>query len=66
MGASPAHSATNRYGQLWDLPNVLVAGGAVFPTMSGHNPTLTIWALAFWTADAIISGRASPGKPASA
>ena len=60
MGVSREGSVTNRYGQVWSLPNLFVAGGALFPTISGHNPTLTIWALAYWTADAILGGRARP------
>ena len=61
MGPSPDRSVTNRYGQVWGIPNLFIAGGAVFPSISGHNPTLTIWALAYWMADAIVRGRASPG-----
>jgi gluconate 2-dehydrogenase alpha chain len=57
MGSTPERSVTNMYGQSWDVPNVLVGGGAVFPTISGHNPTETIWALSFRMADAILQGR---------
>jgi len=53
MGHDPGRSAVNGYGQLWETPNLFVAGGAVFPTLSGHNPTLTIWALSFRLADAL-------------
>ena len=54
MGANPHTSVTNRYGQLWEVPNVFASGGALFPTMSGHGPQETIWALSFWMADAIV------------
>ena len=57
MGEDPSISATNRYGQLWQHPNIFVGGGALFPTMSGHNPTETIWMLSYWTADAIKNGK---------
>lgn len=57
MGTDPTKSATNRYGQLWTEPNVFVGGGALHPTMSGHNPTETIWAVSFWMADAILQGK---------
>jgi gluconate 2-dehydrogenase alpha chain len=57
MGADPATSATNRYGQVWTEPNVFVGGGALHPTMSGHNPTETIWAISYWMADAIAKGK---------
>ena len=53
MGTDPAKSATNRYGQLWTMPNLFVAGGALMPSMSGHNPTETIWALSYWQSAAI-------------
>ena len=53
MGHDPSMSVTNRYCQMWQVPNIFVTGGALFPTMSGHNPTETIWMLSFWLADAI-------------
>jgi gluconate 2-dehydrogenase alpha chain len=54
MGADPATSVVNRYCQSWDVPNVFVGGGAsVFPQNHGYNPTGTVGALAYWTADAI-------------
>lgn len=57
MGEDASMSATNRYGQLWQIPNIFVGGGALFPTMSGHNPTETIYMLSYWTADAIKDGK---------
>ena len=54
MGVDPARSATNRYGQLWTMPNLMVTGGALFPSISGHNPTQTIWALSYWQSAAIL------------
>jgi len=54
MGADRATSALNRYCQSWDVHNVFVPGGAsVFPQNHGYNPTNTVGALAYWTADAI-------------
>lgn len=62
MGASPATSVVNRYGQSWDIPNLFIVGSSTFPTMSGFNPTLTIQALAYLTADAIVNRyRRNPG-----
>lgn len=61
MGDDPSRSVTNRYCQMWELPNVLVGGGAVFPTMAGKNPTQTIWMLSYWLADAVIQGRVDLG-----
>ena len=62
MGSDPSTSVVNRYGQTWDIPNLFVVGSSTFPTMSGFNPTLTIQALAYMTADAIVNRyRNNPG-----
>ena len=55
MGSDPSNSVVNRYGQTWGIPNLFVVGSSTFPTMSGFNPTLTIQALAYMSADAIIN-----------
>jgi len=62
MGNDPATSVVNKYGQSWDVPNLFVIGSSTFPSMSGFNPTLTIEALAYMTADAIATRyKRSPG-----
>ena len=53
MGASPQDSVLNRYLQHWDVPNLFVMGTSAFPHNSGYNPTGTLSALAFWSANAI-------------
>jgi gluconate 2-dehydrogenase alpha chain len=53
MGTDPKTSVLNRYLQSWDVSNLFVMGGAVFPQNAGHNPTATIGALAYWSAKAI-------------
>jgi gluconate 2-dehydrogenase alpha chain len=53
MGADPGDSVTNSYGQVWDTPNVFVTGAALFPQNPGANPTGTVGALAYRTAQAI-------------
>lgn len=55
MGSDPGNSVTNRYGQVWDTPNVFVTGAALFPQNAGMNPTGTVLALAYWAADALKS-----------
>jgi gluconate 2-dehydrogenase alpha chain len=55
MGSDPGTSVVNRYGQSWDIPNLFIVGSSTFPTMSGFNPTLTIQALAYMSADAIVN-----------
>jgi choline dehydrogenase-like flavoprotein len=54
MGADPTTSVTNQWGQTWDVKNVFVADGAVFPSNADKNPTLTIMALAWRGADHIL------------
>ncbi len=55
MGGDPKNSVVNRYGQSWDIHNLFIAGGSIHPTISGFNPTLTMQALAYMTADAIVN-----------
>ena len=63
MGNDPKTSVVNRYGQSWDIPNLFVIGSSTFPSMSGFNPTLTIQALAYMSADAIANRyKKSPGS----
>jgi gluconate 2-dehydrogenase alpha chain len=62
MGNDPNTSVVNKYGQTWDVPNLFVIGSSTFPSMSGFNPTLTIEALAYFSADAIANRyKKSPG-----
>ena len=43
----------NRYLQAWDAHNLFVLGASVFPQQHGYNPTGTVGALAYWSAQAI-------------
>jgi gluconate 2-dehydrogenase alpha chain len=55
MGSDPKDSVVNKYSQTWDRPNLFLVGSSTFPTMgAGFNPTLTIQAMAYVTADAIV------------
>jgi gluconate 2-dehydrogenase alpha chain len=53
MGTDPGNSVTNKYGQVWDAPNVFVTGAALFPQNPGFNPTGTVIALAYLAADGL-------------
>jgi gluconate 2-dehydrogenase alpha chain len=55
MGSDPGNSVTNKYGQVWDTPNVFVTGAALYPQNPGMNPTGPLLALAYLTGDAIVS-----------
>jgi choline dehydrogenase-like flavoprotein len=46
MGFSPEESAIDRNHRIWDVPNLIVADGSVFPTEGSANPALIIMALA--------------------
>ncbi len=46
MGSGPGSSVTNSYGQVHDIPNLVIAGPGLFPTSAGVNPTFTVHALA--------------------
>jgi gluconate 2-dehydrogenase alpha chain len=53
MGTDPSNSVTNKYGQVWDTPNVFVTGAALYPQNPGANPTETLLALTYMAGDAI-------------
>ncbi len=63
MGTDPGNSVTNKYGQVWDTPNVFVTGATLFPQNPGMNPTGTVLALAYLTGDGLINQYMSaPGE----
>ena len=51
MGDDPESSVTNQYGQCWDIDNLFITDGSVFASKAHKNPTLTIMALAWRSAD---------------
>jgi choline dehydrogenase-like flavoprotein len=55
MGADSRTSVTNSWGQTWDVKNLFITDGAVFASNAGKNPTLTIMALAWRSADRILA-----------
>jgi len=46
MGSNPETSVVNADGRSWDVPNLWICDGSLFPTCGGVNPSLTIQALA--------------------
>src|ERR1700730_12718254 len=54
MGADSGASVVNHRGQTWDVNNLFLVDGAVFPSNADKNPTLTIMALAWRAADHIL------------
>ncbi|WP_457105661.1 GMC family oxidoreductase [Methylobacterium sp. P5_C11] len=53
MGDDPKTSVVNGDCRSWDIPNLWVCDGSVFPTVGGVNPSLTIQAIALRTADRV-------------
>ncbi|HEX7639503.1 MAG TPA: GMC family oxidoreductase [Burkholderiaceae bacterium] len=53
MGFDAATSVVDADCRSWDVPNLWVCDGSVFPTAGGVNPSLTIQAIACRTADRI-------------
>ena len=63
MGTDPSNSVTNKYGQVWDTPNVFVTGASLFPQNACMNPTGTVLALAYLAGDGIVNQyNKNPGK----
>jgi choline dehydrogenase-like flavoprotein len=51
MGKDPKTSAVNGFGQSHDVKNLFISDGATFVSNPDKNPTLTICALAWRTAE---------------
>lgn len=51
MGADRNQGVTNPFSQTWDVPNLFITDGAPFCSNADKNPTLTIMALAWRSAD---------------
>lgn len=46
MGSDPRTGVVDADGRSWDIPNLWICDGSLFPTCGGVNPSLTIQALA--------------------
>ncbi len=55
MGKDVASSVTDPFGRVHGVPNVYVADGSLLPNPGGANPSLTLQALAYRVAGAIIA-----------
>jgi gluconate 2-dehydrogenase alpha chain len=55
MGSSPEYSVVNNYLQHWQMPNLFVMGASSFPQNASANPTLTVLAVTYRAADAIVN-----------
>ena len=59
FGSDPRRACATPSGRFHDVGNLYAADGALFPTSSGFNPTMTIVALA----SRVAAGIAWPGMP---
>jgi choline dehydrogenase-like flavoprotein len=57
MGSDPGKSVLNKFCQAHEVKNLFVADGAPFVSQADKNPTWTILALAWRTADYIVAAR---------
>lgn len=54
MGESPKDSVCNSFGQTWDVKNLFLMDGSIFPSNPDKNLTLTIMALAWRSSEYVI------------
>jgi choline dehydrogenase-like flavoprotein len=54
MGTDPKNSVTNQWCQTWDVKNLFITDGGPFVSNADKNPTLTIMALAWRSADYLL------------
>jgi len=55
MGTDPKTSVVNRYLQAWAADNLFIMGASTFPQQPAYNPTGPVGALAYWSAEAIVT-----------
>ena len=56
MGASRESAVVDPFGRSFDVPNLWISDGSVFPSSLAANPALTIMALSLRTANAMLAG----------
>ena len=62
MGGDPETSVVDGFGFAHESPNLGVIGASVFPTAGGHNPTLTLQAITWRTAEHLVANWATIGS----
>jgi choline dehydrogenase-like flavoprotein len=55
MGIAPKVSAVQPTGETWEVKNLFLADGSLFPTAVGVNPMVTIEALSLHVSRQVIS-----------
>ncbi len=59
MGADPATSVVNPYGETHDVKRLYISDASLLPTSIGYNPSETVYALSSYIADGIIKANFS-------
>ena len=54
MGDDPNVNVVDRWGMSHEVPNLGIIGGSTFPSSAGRNPTQTIQATAWRTAEHVV------------
>ncbi|MFF2588855.1 GMC family oxidoreductase [Peribacillus butanolivorans] len=62
MGWDPSSSVVNPFGEVHECKGLYAVGGGQFPTLPSYNPTETIMALAYLTADHLLGRGQLEGK----
>jgi len=57
MGEDPSTSVVDPFGESHECKGLYVVGGGQFPSYGAYNPTETIQALAYFTADHLVKER---------
>jgi gluconate 2-dehydrogenase alpha chain len=55
MGEDPSTSVVDPFGEVHECKGLYAIGGGQFPTFPSYNPTETIMALSFRTADKLLN-----------
>jgi choline dehydrogenase-like flavoprotein len=55
IALEPANGPCDPYGRYWAFDNLYHAGGGLFVTAPGFNPTVSIYALSYWVTAAIVA-----------
>jgi gluconate 2-dehydrogenase alpha chain len=55
MGQDPATSVVNGYGLAHEVPNLMIVGGSVLVSHGGSNPTMTLQAVAWRSAEHLVT-----------
>ena len=55
MGWDPSQSVVDPFGKVHECNGLYAIGGGMFPSLAAYNPTQTIMALAYMTADKVLA-----------